>query len=399
MANRDVPATNVFYRLQVAEKPTVVCVGGAGSSKSHSMAQLFVHKLVNEHNKVFGITRKTYPALRMSAQLLFLNLLREYGIYEHGEHNKSDHTFRYGDNLVQFFSLDDPEKIKSFNINYLWLEEANEFTWQDFVIMRLRLNRPAGEDSNRLYITLNPVDLYCWVNEKLVNRSDVEVIHSTYLDNPFLASLYTKQLEELKEQDSNAHRIYALGLWGQLENIIYPVWDQVDDMPKETDWERYGVDFGYEHPMVIIHAAAMGSDLYLDEVLYQTHMTTPELIKALKEERGLDIYADSAEPDRIEEMNRAGLLTYSSIKNVIYGIETVKRYRIHVTKRSVNLLKEIRAYHRKTDKDGRVLDEPVKFADHAMDTLRYAVMGPKNEPVEQIVVYDSMELVDIDLDM
>lgn len=394
-----IKATTVYQRLASATKPTVVCVGGSGSSKSHSMVQLFTNKLFTSHDWVGGVTRKTFPALRMSVMMEFEKQLRLLGLYERINHHKTDHIYRYKTNLIQFFSLDDPEKVKSFNVNDLWMEEANEFSWEDFVILQRRKNLPNDTGLNTTYITLNPVDIYCWVNERLVNRATVEVIHSTYRDNPFLSESYTAEIEELRELDPNYYRIYGLGQWGQLENIIYPVWDQVDDMPTEVDWERYGVDFGYENPMVVVHAAAMDKDLYLDEVLYESHMLTPGLIEVLKDERRLDIYADSAEPDRIQTMCNAGLITYGATKNVKFGIDTVKSYRIHVTKRSVNLLKEIRSYHRKTDKDGRILDEPVKFADHLMDGVRYAVMGPKveaPEPIQQIVIYDSMGLVDIE---
>ena len=45
--------TPVFGQLQDLWKPTVVSVGGASSSKSHSMAQHIINKLANEKHKVF----------------------------------------------------------------------------------------------------------------------------------------------------------------------------------------------------------------------------------------------------------------------------------------------------------------------------------------------------------
>ncbi len=147
---RKVKVTSVYDALSEAVRPIVVCVGGSGSSKSYSMAQLFIWKLVNEQNKVLGIGRKTFPALRMTAMLLVLDLLKDYGIYRHCDHSKTENYIDYKSNRIQFFSLDDPDKIKSFNANYLWLEEANEFTWEDFTILNIRLNRSSGEEQNQL---------------------------------------------------------------------------------------------------------------------------------------------------------------------------------------------------------------------------------------------------------
>lgn len=389
-----VKVTGVFDRLAIAQKPVVVCVGGAGSSKSYSMAQLVIQKLIEEESKVIGIGRKTFPALRMTAYPLMIGLLRDYGIYQYGEHNKTEHTFRYKDSLIQFFSLDDPEKIKSFNANYLWLEEANEFTWDDYLILKLRLNRTPGKDLNQIFLSLNPVDETLWIKQKLIGDDDVEVIKSNYEDNPFLPGDYISLLKGLESQDPNYYRIYAKGEWGRLENVIYTNWDLIEEMPYDFQFERYGVDFGYENPTVVLRIGITDTDLFMDELLYQTHVTNADLIDRLIAEKiNLDFFADSAEPGRIEEICRAGLNCYSAIKDVKLGIDTLKRFNIHVTKRSVNVIREIRSYARKKDKNGHVLDEPVKYSDHAMDALRYAVMGGKGMPEESLVTYDAMELV------
>lgn len=384
-----VEITGVYDQLMQAIKPIIVCVGGAGSSKSYSLAQLMIWKLVNERDKVIGIGRKTFPALRMTAYLLIVNLLKAYGIYPHCDHNKSDNYIDFKGNRIQFFSLDDPEKIKSFNANMIWLEEANEFTFEDFTIINLRLNRDPGEGRNQVYLSFNPVD--SWIFDKLEDNPEAEWIHSTYLDNPFVSVAYGELLESLKDQDLNYYNIYALGKRGKLENIIYPEWTLIDEFPNKVEMECYGLDFGYENPSVCIRAGITEADLYLDEMLYQTHLTNSDLIDNLKTFPRLDILADGSEPQRIEEICRAGLNCYPAMKDVKLGIDTVKRYKIHLTRRSANLIKEIRSYQRRKDKDGRILDEPIKFNDHGMDASRYAAMGMSmlNAPeIEQVIVYE-----------
>ena len=55
------------------------------------------------------------------------------------------------------------------------------------------------------------------------------------------------------------------------------------------------------------------------------------------------------------------------------GIDFIKRHKLHITNDSINLLREITGYKWKQDKDGNVLDEPVKFKDHLLDAMRYAI--------------------------
>ena len=160
--------TEVFEANKASKATVVVNVGGAGSSKSHSLAQLFVHKLINESNKTFGVCRRTFPALRMTSYDLIIGLLKQYGIYREERHNKTANTYSYKDNIIHFFSLDDSEKIKSTSFNYLWLEEANEFTFDDFIIFKTRLRSAKKlNERNQIFLSCNPSDSFGWVATKL----------------------------------------------------------------------------------------------------------------------------------------------------------------------------------------------------------------------------------------
>lgn len=156
--------TPVFERLRECKDTTVVLVGGAGSSKSHSIAQFLIEKLVMEKGKSIGICRKTFPALRMTAMDLVFGLLKEYGIYREENHNKTANTYTHGTNKIWFFSLDELEKIKSANFHYIWMEECNEFSRADYMVMKLRLRGPTTPDCpNQIFLSLNPVDASNWV--------------------------------------------------------------------------------------------------------------------------------------------------------------------------------------------------------------------------------------------
>lgn len=372
----EVKNTPLVRKTRDSSKKCVVNVGGAGSSKSYSIAQLLIAKLINEDNKRIGICRKTFPALRMTAMALTLDLLKQYGIYNPSRHNKTANTYTYRNTVIQFFSLDEWTRIKSANFNYIWMEEANEFTFDDYIALKLCLRNPTLEDEpNHMYLSLNPIDENNWIAKKLQYEEDVEIIHSTYKDNPFLDEDYRKVLHQLINEDENYYRIYVLGEWGKLENLIYTNYEVVDSLPKEYQVMAYGLDFGYVNPTALIKVCMVDRDIYLDERIYRAHITNSDLIQMLSNEDRGDIYADSAEPDRIEEISRAGYNVYPAMKDVQLGIDLCKRQKLYITKDSVNLLKEIRGYQRKVDKAGVVLEEPVKFNDHLMDGMRYVIYG------------------------
>jgi phage terminase large subunit len=84
-------------------------------------------------------------------------------------------------------------------------------------------------------------------------------------------------------------------------------------------------------------------------------------------------YADSAEPDRILEIQRAGFNCSGADKaNRIDRINFIKSFTIHITKRSTNLIKEMHTYTWAKDRLGNSLDEPVEVNDHAIDGACYA---------------------------
>jgi len=378
-----IETTRIYRRNRNSIARYIINVGGARSSKSHSIAQLIIEKLVNERGKKILVARKTMPALRLTAYKLIIDLMMEYGLYERCVHNKSENTIKINGNFLLFVSIDDPEKVKSSEWNYIWLEEANEFTWNDFIVCKTRLSGKVGKgERNQIFFSLNPNDELSWINQKLILGSayeeNTETILSSYLDNPFLDREYVKDLKGLKNEDPNYWRIYGLGLWGSIQNIIYQPYVIEKEYPQEFDETIYGLDFGYNNPSALLQIDFKDQEIWLTELLYQTHLTNQQLIDKMKDlisedRRNNNIYGDSAEPARIEEISGAGFNIMPSDKSVQDGIDHCKRKVFHSRAENVNLNKERQCYKWKENKNGIILDEPVKFNDHLMDTKRYAI--------------------------
>jgi phage terminase large subunit len=93
--------------------------------------------------------------------------------------------------------------------------------------------------------------------------------------------------------------------------------------------------------------------------------------------RNVEGFLDSAEPDRIQEFKDAGFEVYKANKSVDFGLNKVQSYDLYITRRSVNIIREIQGYVW-AEKNGQSLDIPVKLDDHAMDGLRYGLVGSKS---------------------
>lgn len=380
---RDVEVTTVYLKNQHARKPVVANIGGADSSKSYSIAQLLIGKFFDERNKTFLTARKTLPSLKLTAYKLVIQLLKEYGRYGYLKHNKSDHTLYYAplNNLWVFASIDDPEKYKSAEFNYEWLEETNDFTWEDFVILKLRLRAKTTDGNpNQIFLSFNPADEQGWINQRLFKEPYVERIHSTYEDNPFAADADIDMIEGLKDQDESYWRIYARGEFARLKGLIHQL-VEVNQLPEAPE-VIYGLDFGFVNPTTLIEVGINMElmELYLHELIYETHLTNAQLIDRMKEvippeHRQREIYADSAEPARIEEIYYADFNIHAANKekkSVINGIDLVNRFKLYSNPFAVNLKREMTRYKRKVDRAGVVQEEPIKFDDHVPNAVRYA---------------------------
>lgn len=363
------------FLKECRKQKEIVVYGGAGSGKSYTVAQfLIIEKLLSNRNKRLLVTRKYNPSLRVTTWQLIHEILNELEIPY--MENKTEQVLQLPRrNEIYFRGLDDAEKIKSSEFNYIWMEEATEFDYEDYLQLKLRLRRVTNS-VNQMFLTFNPVA--GWTQKQFFEQEsdDVAILHTTYLDNPFLDIEYTKMLELLKDQDEAYYQIYTLGQFAILKNKIYSNYQIVSKMPGSFDEIIYGVDFGYNNPSVILEIGLKDDNIYITKELYETRLTNEELIEKLKyfvKNKNAEIYADSAEPARIEEITRAGFNVYAAKKEIKNGIDFVKRKKIYIHESCANTIKEIQSYKWKEKKDGEILDEPVKFMDHAMDALRYAV--------------------------
>jgi phage terminase large subunit len=295
----------------------------------------------------------------------------------------------YRGNLLHLGAVDDPEKIKSTEWNYVWMEEATDFDLVDYRALKLRLSGPTPDEinePNQIFLSFNPVDVFHWIKTKLIDVDpDVDEIISSYLDNPSLSESYKRELMKLKDQDPNYYRIYVLGEWGKLDNLVYPSgWEVVPDeaWPESFDEVIYGVDFGFTYSeTAVLKIGFLGDRVWEEEKLYAQGFTNNDLIDFLRDDLKDAgdplVYADSAEPARIEDLRRAGVNVVDADKrpgSVNAGIDKVKENKIMMKASSTSLINERRGYSWRKDKNGNPIDVPIGHNDHLMAAERMALL-------------------------
>jgi phage terminase large subunit len=300
-------------------------------------------------------------------------MLETYGLYSPQNHNKTENIYRLNGNEIEFFGLDEPQKVRGRKRRWLWLNESNELSYEDFMQLNLRT-------TGQVFLDYNPSDEDHWIYDKILPREDCTLVKSTYKDNPFLEKEIVTEIERLKTEDDNYWQVYGMGERGHRLSRIYTRYDVVPLWPENVEETIYGLDFGFNNPSALIQCGFKDGELYLLERLYQSGLTNSDLLLKLLAlvPSNIPIYADSAEPQRIEEIFRGGLNIHPMTKgpdSVSKGIDTVKQFMVHLVDGSENLIREWKKYSWKTDKNGKVLDEPIKFDDHACDAVRGAIQS------------------------
>lgn len=330
------------------------------------------------NNKVITICRKSFPSLRATVMRDFITILQEYNCYSEVAHNKSNSEYSLFGNLVEFISLDQPQKIRGRKRDLLFVNEGNELYYEDMQQLLFRTQ-------DRIILDFNPSDEFHWIYDKLITRDDCDFFKTTYLDNPFIEESIIKEIELLKDTDEQYWQIYGLGERSASRSTIFQ-YVEVNVIPDEAYLLSYGMDFGYSNdPSSLVSIYIWGNNMYVKEHLYRTQMTTNDIASFLRNEKleSNPIYADSAEPRLIAELRRMGFNIFPSTKgkdSINAGIDLLKRYKLHVLKDSTNAIMEFRNYKWKEDKSGMLLNIPEDKNNHIIDPCRYAAYSILSKP-------------------
>ena len=372
--------TRVFSEIETARRngyTTISEQGSSRSAKTYNTVIWIVCQCLSVPKTTVSICRSTLPSLKGSVLRDFIEVLQRIGEYNDKCYNKTDliYTFPNG-SWVEFFSCDNETKLRGRKRKILFVNEANELKYLEWQQLQLRTTQLSIIDYNPSFSDEH------WICE--VNK-DPRTYHfiSTYKDNPFLEQKVIDEIESLKRKNFSLWQIYGLGLQVQVEGLVFRNVDVVERIP-ETGYRRrrfIGMDFGYTNDPTAIVDVLIEEEtktIYLDEICYRTSMLTSDIIAALKPQGQVKIVSESADPRLVQEIYRAGINIHPVVKysgSIEAGITKMQEYKLVITKRSTNVIKEFRNYTYQQDKEGKWLNTPIDVWNHAIDAIRYVVMS------------------------
>lgn len=364
-----IQTTRVFQDLISTDKRVCIFQGSSRASKTYNILIYWVYKLIQEDNKVLSIVRKTLPALKGSVLRDLKEILQLFGVYDPDKWHVSDGYYELGTNIIEWFSCDDETKLRGRKRDYLFVNEATEITYDEYVQLILRT-------SDRITMDFNPSLWKSWLYD-LEGQPDVFYTITTYKDNPFLPQTQIDEIEKLKDRDPNLWRVFGLGEKGIPTRAVFTHHQFYYDLPQGAKLLAYGIDFGYNDPSVLVSVHKLNDSIYCKELLYLKNITIPDFIYKIKD-LGInltdDFICDSANPQAIAELNRNGINSKPVKKDTILaGIDLIKRSKFYVEANSQHLIEELQMYQWKQDKNGNNLDEPEDKNNHLLDAIRYVL--------------------------
>ena len=369
----DWSVSSVYNRNLVAinNNHVIVNKGGTRSGKTWSLLQLCATLATHADGILISVVGETLPFLKRGVIRDFRSMMG--GAWNADKWNATDlvYTFDNG-SQIEFFSADNEGKVHGSARDVLFINECYFVEWEIYRQLEVRTKA-------LIFLDYNPRSRF-WVDDKILGKPDVTLIHSTYKDNPYLTERQRQAIEAYKD-DANWWRVYGLGEIGSVEGLIYTRWATVPEMPSPFKREFYCIDFGFTNdPTAILRVRLSGGELWVDELAYRTAMLNADIVECLHKNnvpRNADIVCDSAEMKSIVDINNVGgYRAKPCVKgrgSIVSGISAVQAYQINVTKNSLGIIDELRNYSWKRDANGNYINEPIDRYNHSLDALRYGV--------------------------
>lgn len=372
-------------------------VAGVQSGKTFLGSHWAGKKIQEFPDKNGIIVAPTYKILQSATLKKFFEIfpeLRRYYKEQKGEINLPT------GGVVYIRSADNPLGIEGITAHWAWLDEggmAGVLTW---TVLRSRVSMTGGQ----VLITTTPYNMGWLYTDFFVpwkEKRDTSLSFFTWrsIDNPYYSEEFYKA-----ERSRLSPEEFARRYMGEFQKMTGLVWDLPEeaiiapkDIKKKAEARIIGVDWGFRNPAAIVVCYLYDNTWYIVDEWKQAEKTTAEIIQVLqnkvKEHQVVRVYPDPAEPDRIEECKRAKIPVYETNKDVTGGISYIRQQiyekKFFVYNTCTMVLDEMSMYHYPEPKDEEKAEkeEPVKFNDHLMDSLRYAIYS--YQPVK--FVYQASE--------
>lgn len=380
--------TTAVDKILALTKRKKVIQGGSSAGKTFAILAILIDKACRQPGLEISVVSESIPHLKKGALKDFIKIMKATGRWFENRYNATDRVYRFANSsYIEFFS---PEAILGARRNILYINEAINISYSDYHQLLVRT-------SDEVYIDFNPAGEF-WAHNELLPEHDTDFLILKYTDNEALPANVVndflnaqkkasqEQLQGINGYWSNWCKVYIEGEIGSLQGVVFQ-FELVDELPQGSQRIAYGLDWGFSNdPTALIDVHRFNKAVYLDQLIYQTGMTNADIISRMNEisvSKEYDIIADSAEPKSIEDLKRGGYYnTYPAKKgedSIRNSIDTLQQFKIYITKRSLELIKEFRMYRWQTDKDGKSTGKPIDAFNHGIDGVRYVALNKINK--------------------
>lgn len=353
--------------------------GSSRSGKTWSSVDMILRLCTHyETNAVINIIRETYNSFKTTLYDDFNRRLPMFGVPSPFEGRKEVSTFYLFGNKINLLGADNPSKFHGAGSDYFFINEGLDIDQDIFDQSEQRCRK-------FWWIDYNPKKSEHWIFDKVIPRSDVTFLKTTFLDNPFISRAERNKILSYEDTEYNRKqgtvdtykwKVYGLGERCAPEGLVFPYVTWINEFPKDVERIFYGMDFGYTvDPTAIVKIGVNGRNIYLKKLFYYP-VDNAELLSRIlnrlitKEDV---IWCDSADPGMIGDLQRKEFLAVGAKKFpgcIQHRIDIIKRYKIHIV-RDKDFRKEQENYSYK-EINGIRLNEPVDNFNHLWDATGYA---------------------------
>lgn len=380
--------TTAINKILKLKKRVKIIQGGTSAGKTYGILPILIDKATKSKLEI-SVVSESIPHIRRGALKDFLKIMHDTNRYIEPNYNKSflKYTFANG-SYIEFFSADQPDRLRGARRDILYINEANNISFEAYQQLAIRT-------SKEVYIDYNPTHEF-WAHTELKKDKDSDFIILNYKDNEALSESIVKEIEKAREKAktsdywANWWKVYGLGEIGSLEGVVFSNWKEIQQVPNDARCIGYGLDFGYTNdPTAVVACYKFNEQIIFDEIIYRKGLLNSDIKDLLNNNKvgKLPIYGDSAEPKSIDELRRYGFNIRGVDKgkdSVMFGIDIMQQFNFFVTKRSTNTIKELRNYIWDKDKQGNTMNKPIDAFNHSIDAMRYFSMMTfkKKQPLD-----------------
>lgn len=346
--------------------------------KSHSVARFLLIRARQEKTRV-ACFREFQNSIAESSHQLLSDLIKHYDLKDFVVTDKGIVNKITGSDFLFKGLWHNEQSIKSIEgIDIAWVEEAQTVSTTSLEV----LTPTVRKDGSQIVYTYNRLLDDDPVHKRLVleGRPNTLIINVNYdiaIKYSMMPDTVLKEIEDDKLRRPALYKTKWLGEPNSNELKIYQRWHVIDELPPEARLVRRGLDYGYTNdPSAAVDIYKYNGGYILDEVLYRKGLSNKTIADILLSNEDILTVGDSSEPKSNDELKLYGINIIPATKgpgSVNQGIQLLQDSDISVTKRSKNIITEKDGYLWLVDREGKILNTPQDFNNHALDAARYAI--------------------------